>query len=47
LSRDEIQGRFTFIEREFGRVDADGDGRISPDEFWQLRRFQVEQRLKK
>jgi len=47
LSRDEIQGRFTFIEREFGRVDADGDGRISPDEFWQLRRFQLEQRLKK
>ena len=47
LSRDEIQGRFAFIEREFGRVDADGDGRISPDEFWQLRRFQLEQRLKK
>ena len=47
LSRDEIQGRFTFIEREFGRVDADGDGRISTDEFWQLRRFQAEQRLKK
>jgi len=47
LSRDEIQGRFTVIEREFGRVDADGDGRISPDEFWQLRRFQAEQRLKK
>ena len=47
LSRDEIQGRFAFIEREFSRVDADGDGRISPDEFWQLRRFQLEQRLKK
>ena len=47
LSRDEIQGRFTFIEREFGRVDADGDGRISPDEFWQLRRIQLEQRLNK
>jgi len=47
LSRGEIQGRFTFIERDFGRVDADSDGRISPDEFWQLRRFQVEQRLKK
>ena len=47
LSREEIQGRFAFIEREFGRVDADGDGRISPDEFWQLRRFQLEQRLKK
>ncbi len=47
LSREEIQGRFTLIERQFGRVDADGDGRISPDEFWQLRRSQAEQRLKK
>jgi len=28
-------------------VDTDGDGRISPDEFWQLRRIQLEQRLNK
>jgi hypothetical protein len=47
LSREEIQGRFTFIEREFQRGDTDGDGRISPDEFWRIRRFQAEQRLKR
>ena len=47
LSREEIQGRFAFIQREFQRVDTDSDGRISPDEFWQLRRFQAEQRLNK
>jgi serine/threonine protein kinase len=47
LSREEIQGRFTFVEREFGRVDADGDGRISPEEFWRMRRFQAEQRARK
>jgi serine/threonine protein kinase len=47
MSREEAQGRFTFIEREFGRVDADGDGRISPEEFWRMRRFQGQQKLKK
>jgi Ca2+-binding EF-hand superfamily protein len=47
LSREEIQGRFTFIDREFQRVDADGDGRISPEEFWRIRRFQAQQKLKK
>jgi len=47
LSREEVKGRFTFIEREFGRVDADGDGRVSADEFWQLRRFQAQQKLRK
>jgi len=45
LTREEVKGRFTFIEREFGRVDADGDGRISPDEFWRLRRFQAQQKI--
>ena len=47
LTREEVQGRFTFIERGFGRVDADGDGRISQEEFWRMRRFQAEQRFKK
>jgi len=47
LSRDEVQGRFPGIERQFERVDSDGDGRISADEFLRLRRFQAEQRLKK
>jgi hypothetical protein len=35
------------MEREYGRVDGDGDGRISPEEFLRLRRFQAQQRLKK
>jgi serine/threonine protein kinase len=47
LSRDEVRGRFPFIEREFGRIDADGDGGISLEEFWRLRKQQAEQRLKK
>jgi serine/threonine protein kinase len=47
LSRAEIKGRFTFIEREFGRADVDGDGRISMEEFWRMRRIQAEQKLKK
>jgi serine/threonine protein kinase len=42
LSRDEVQGRFPFIQREFGRVDADGGGRISQGEFEALRRRQAE-----
>jgi len=47
LSRGEVQARFAGIEREFERVDSDGDGRISPEEFWRLRRFQAQQKLKK
>jgi serine/threonine protein kinase len=47
LSRDEVQSRFPLMEREFGRVDADGDDRISPEEFWRMRRFQAEQRARK
>jgi len=47
LSREEIRSRFPGIEREYARVDADGDGRISPEEFLRLRRFQAQQRLKK
>jgi hypothetical protein len=47
LSREEVRGRFAVIERDFGRVDGDGDGRISPEEFLRLRRFQAQQKLKK
>jgi hypothetical protein len=46
LSRDEARARFAGIAREFERVDADGDGRISPEEFLRLRRFQAQQRFK-
>jgi hypothetical protein len=41
LSRDEVRGRFPFIDREFHRVDLNGDGRISPHEFLELRRMQA------
>ena len=47
LSRRETAGRFPLIEREFERVDADRDGRISPQEFARLRRFQARQHLQK
>jgi serine/threonine protein kinase len=47
LSRDEARSRFPGIEREFERVDSDGDGRVSPEEFLRLRRFQAQQKLKK
>ncbi len=40
LSRDEVRGRFPFIEQNFQNVDTDRDGRISPDELSQLRRKQ-------
>jgi hypothetical protein len=42
LSREEVRQRFPFIAREFEQVDTDRDGRISPDEFWRLRRAQAE-----
>ena len=40
LTPSEIKGRFPFIERNFTLVDADHDGRVSVEEFWQLRRKQ-------
>ena len=46
LDRNEV-ARFPFIAKEFNRIDADGDGRISPEEFQRFRRFQAEQRFKK
>lgn len=42
LSAAEVEGRFPFVAREFGRVDRDGDRRISLDEFVALRRMQAE-----
>lgn len=47
LSRDEVRGRFPYVEREFQRVDGNGDGRISPEEFVQFRRNQAEQHFRK
>ena len=46
LSPDEAR-RFPVIAREFGRVDADGDGRISPGEFVRLRELQARQKMQK
>jgi serine/threonine protein kinase len=40
LDVDEVKGRFPYIERNFALVDSNRDGRISPDEFLQLRRRQ-------
>ena len=47
LSPDEVRGRFPVIAREFQRVDKDGDGRLSPQEFFQARRIMLERRLGK
>lgn len=46
LSRDEAQRRFPLAARQFERVDADGDGRISPQEFFRMRRAQSERALR-
>jgi len=47
LSPDEVRGRFPHLAREFGRVDTNGDGRISLAEFERFRMMQLERRLGK
>jgi hypothetical protein len=37
LTREEAQSRMPFVAKEFHRVDADGDGRVSPHELMQFR----------
>ena len=46
LSPEEV-ARFPFLAREFSRVDTDGDGRISLQEFAAARRAQLERRINK
>lgn len=47
LSPDEMRAHFPFLAREFSRVDKDGDGRISQQEFMQAKRIMLERRLQK
>jgi hypothetical protein len=37
-----VRGRFPLIEREFQRVDTNGDGRLSLQELHQFRRMMAE-----
>jgi len=46
LDRSEVS-RFPILAKEFQRIDADGDGRISAEEFWRFRRLQTQQRFRK
>ena len=44
LTQAEVEGRFPVVAKDFGRVDSNGDRRISLDEFIELRRQQFEGR---
>jgi serine/threonine protein kinase len=47
LSVEEARARFPVLAREFARVDRDGDGRVSRQEFAQARRVMLERRANK
>jgi Ca2+-binding EF-hand superfamily protein len=47
LSRREVRARFPLMARIFDRIDADGDGRISFDEFVRFRIEQVARRTER
>lgn len=44
LTQTEVEGRFPVVAKDFGRVDSNGDRRISLEEFTELRRLQFEGR---
>ena len=47
LSLDEMRSRFPYIAKEFARIDRDGDGRVSFQEFFQAKRLMAERRFAK
>ena len=44
LSQDEMRNRFPHVAKEFARIDRDGDGRVSFQEFVQAKRAMMEKR---
>jgi hypothetical protein len=44
LTQAEVEGRFPVVAKDFGRIDSNGDRRISLEEFIDLRRQQFEAR---
>ncbi len=47
LSQDEMRSRFPYLGKEFQRVDRDGDGRVSPAEYFQAKKLMIERRFGK
>ena len=47
LSVEEMRARFPYLGKEFQRVDRDGDGRVSPNEYFQAKRLMMERKFAK
>ena len=47
LSQDEMRSRFPYLAKEFQRIDSDGDGRVSPLEYFQVKKLMIERRFAK